>query len=631
MLLSAIRFHPDDLNTMILTDTRFLVLAALVAVGAGSLFCLGLGGGFVLDDAQTIVTNTLVHVTTLDRASLLEAAGSFQAGGGTRPLPMLTFALDYWREGGLHAAAFKATNILIHVLTTFLVALLVRRLLLLAGWSSQRAAVCALVLALLWAVHPLQVSSVLYVVQRMQTMATLFVVLTLWAYLGLRRAEIEDRPGWRHAMLGLFFWLLALASKEDAILVPLYALVLELTVLGFRVARPERERGLRRSWLAASLLGVGILVFWVIPHLWSWEPYPGRDFNSLDRLLTQGRVLVMYLGQILVPLPALMPFNYDHLEISRGLLSPVTTVLSLLLLMAIFAWAWLWRKSRPVFSCGVLLFFAGHAVSSSVLGLEMAFEHRNHLPLIGMLLAVADLVVAAFQRWRPASFWAAPAVVTALVLVTVAGAVRAYAWGDPIRFAQHNVNNAPQSPRSWLTLGGTYFDLAGRRNGRGSPYLDRAIKAVEEGAERTGSVPGYSNVVIYKTVAGTVTQADWDRLLTRLEEVPMLPHNRNVLWTTITNLRAGIGLDFPQALKVIESVSRRAALAPGELFRIALFLYLDSPQPEAALPFFVRAAQAMPPGDETIMRLQRELIEQGRPEWARAMSQANAGVETQKD
>jgi hypothetical protein len=104
-----------------------------------------------------------------------------------------------------------------------------------------------------------------------------------------------------------------------------------------------------------------------------------------------------------------------------------------------------------------------------------------------------------------------------------------------------------------------------------------------------------------------------------------------VLWTTITNLRAGIGLDFPQALKVIESVSRRAALAPGELFRIALFLYLDSPQPEAALPFFVRAAQAMPPGDETIMRLQRELIEQGRPEWARAMSQANAGVGTQKD
>lgn len=602
---------------------RFLLLSLLVSVAAAGLFSLGIGGPFVLDDAHTIVDNTLIRIQTLDYNTLMDAASSFHAGGGgLRPLSMLSFGLDYWRHGSLDAATFKTTNVFIHALTTCFLAVFVRRLLMLAQWAARPAAIAALLVALVWAIHPLQVSSVLYVVQRMQTLATLFLVPALWSYLRLRMAQIEGRPGWPYGVLSVFCWGLALACKEDAILLPLYLLVLELTVLRFQAASPERTRGLRITYLAVVAAGALVLLFWALPTFWSTQAYGGRDFNSIERLMTQGRVLMMYLGQILVPLPSHMPFNYDELVVSRSLLQPTTTLPSLLAIAGLLSWAWAWRKRQPVFSFGVLLFFAGHLLTSSIIPLELAFEHRNHLPLIGVLLALADLIKAGWQRWGSRPLLPASLLASAVLSIAVAGGIRAHAWGDPIRFAKHNLENSPDSPRAWLALGGAYFDLAGRKAGRGSPYLDLAIATVEEGAARTGSPSAYSNVVIYKTINGSVEQADWDRLLRRLEEAPMVPANKAILWTSFANVRAGIGLDKQQVLRVAATISRRAAFSPAEHLRIAGLIYRDISQP-AAMPYMLSAASASPPGDPSIRMLKDELVEQGHVNWAHAVEQAN--------
>lgn len=616
--------HPHSTDRMKLTTTRFLFLAALLAVMASLLFSLGLGGSFVLDDAQTIVNNSLIQIERLDKESLLDAAASFQAGHGSRPLAMVSFALDFWRHGSLDAATFKTTNLVIHALTTFGLALMLRKLLLLARWPSQRAAAVALLIALVWAIHPLQVSAVLYVVQRMQTLVTLFLVWALWAYLALRQAQIEARLGWPFGLLAAGLWLLALASKEDAALLPAYCLLLELTVLRFAAADPARERGLRRTYLGLCGLGIAAFLFWALPHYWSWESYPGREFNSIERLLTQARVLVMYLGQIVLPLPSWMPFNYDNLVISRNLLSPVTTLPALLLVLGLLACAWRWRLRRPVFAFGVLLFFAGHFISSNVVNLELVFEHRNHLPLIGALLALGDLFIAASQRWRIPHRWMAVLVVCIVLGVGSAGAVRAYMWGEPVRFAKYNVEISPHSTRAWLALGGTYFDLAGRRNGKGSPYLDLAIMTNEAAADKTGSASAYSNIVIYKTIQGTVTQGDWMRLLQRLREVPMSPPNKNILWTTIANVRAGIALDEAQVLELVDLITRRADLQPLEHYQVGVFIYTQTQQPELALPQFLRAAGSLPADNREIVNLRAELTKQGRADWAEQIGATHA-------
>src|SRR5690606_10211578 len=109
----------------------------------------------------------------------------------------------------------------------------------LAGWPGRLSTWAAPAMALAWAVHPLQVSSVLYIVQRMQTMATLFVVLALWAYLCARQAQVEGRDSRRPWALAVLCGLLALACKEDAVLLPAYALALELLVLRFRAQAPS--------------------------------------------------------------------------------------------------------------------------------------------------------------------------------------------------------------------------------------------------------------------------------------------------------------------------------------------------------------------------------------------------------
>lgn len=603
--------------------SRFYLFALLAALLAAGILSLGLGGGFVLDDAHTIVNNSLVQVEVLDRDSLLYAASSFHAGGSLRPLAMSSFALDYWRHGSLDADTFKFTNIFIHALTTFALAIFFRQLFNLAKWEPRHAAVFALVLALLWAIHPLQVSSVLYVVQRMQTMATLFLILAMWAYIRLRQAQIEGGRAWPHGVLVAVFWLLALASKEDAALLPAYCLLLELILLRFAASQRWREHSLRRAYLIMGVAAAGCYFFWVLPHYWAVDAYGGREFNSVERLLTQARVLVMYLGQIMLPLPSMMPFNYDSILISEGLLKPATTLPALLLLLALIAWAWCWRVRRPIFSFGVLLFFAGHFVSSNVIPLELAFEHRNHFPLIGIVLALGDLLFAAWQHFKLRSAWVIATTITLLVAIAACGGIRAYIWSDPIRLAKYNVRAAPESSRAWLTLGGAYFDLAGRRAGKDSPYLVLAIETVEEAAEKTGSPSAFSNIVIYRTIQGTVTQDDWSRLLHRLETAPMIPHTKNILWTMLANVRAGIGIDEAGFLRVVELITRRANFEGLEYLHFGTVIMTKTSHPDAALRYYLAAAERLPPSSVEIIRLSNELNRQGRVEWVSAIEKAN--------
>ena len=590
---------------------RFPLLAAMVAVIAVCLLLPGLSGGFVFDDKPNIVDNGALHITDLSVGTLINAATSFEPGHGTRQLAMLSFALDYWRAG-LNPQAFKTTNLLIHLLTTLVLALFLRRLLL-TQLPEQRARAGALILALLWAVHPLQVSSVLYVVQRMQTLVTLFMVLGLWAYMGMRQAQQIGQRSWRYGVVLAFCWLLGLASKEDAILLPAYTLALELTILRFGAASARTARRWQRGYLLAACAAVSAYAVIVLPHYWNWGAYPGRDFSSSERLLTQGRVLVSYLGQILLPLPGSMPFFYDDLAVSRSLWQPITTLPALLALAGLLGWGWHWRKRRPLFALGILLFFAGHAITSNVVNLELAFEHRNQLPMLGVLLAAADLCRLVWQRFR---LKPALAVLPAGAILLLTGGLcawRAHLWGNPIQFAQASVAASPLSPRAWMTLSGLYFERS--ESQPDSPWLTAAINVNQRGAALTGSAPMLSNVVIFKTIRGDVTPEDWSRFLSRLKQVPMSAPNKGIAMITLDNLDHGIALDERGVIQTLEIITQRTTFAPNEYLRIAAYLHNESHQPGKALPYLKRAVELSSANDAAINQLLQQLDEAGRADW----------------
>lgn len=589
------------------------------------LFLPGLGGGFLFDDWPNIVRNPALHLKEINNLDdLLYAAYSFEVGGSSRPLAMLSFALDFWRAG-LDPVAFKVTNLVIHGVTSFVLALFLRQVFMLANWSSKRAANMALLLALLWAIHPLQVSSVLYVVQRMQTLATLFVLLTLFSYVRMRALQIAGERGQLYGILAVLSGVLAFASKEDAALIPLYLLGLELTVLQFR----EAQR-LRMVYGLLVLLGAAVYCFVVIPYFWHWDAYPGRDFSSVERLLTQGRVLVMYLWQIVLPYPSHLTFLYDTLPVSRSLWQPWTTVPAILLLGALLVWALYWRRARPVFSFGVLLFFAGHVMTSNIIGLELAFEHRNHLPSMGVLLALGDLLAVAFQRWRLTKGLIGAFVVSLVILVSSATLFRAYIWGDGLRLTQEHLRLEQDSERAWLMLCTTHFELSNQQKDR-ELHLDLAINTCQKGAEHLSqSTVLMHNVLIYRAVKGDEADDDWARFLLRLQNAPMNIQNKGILWVTLQNAEKGVLKNEKGILETIDIMAAKATLQPAEYLRLGAYVFNETHVPIRALAYLQKAVELSPPGDPVIQKMLGELVAAGRQDWVDRLIQVRQRSEEEE-
>lgn len=589
----------------------FLLLSLACSVLASLLFIPGLSGAFLFDDGPNIVDNASLHLTHLDLESLRKAAYSFQPGGGSRALPMLSFALDHWRAGP-DPAAFKTTNLVIHTITTVAIAFFLRGVLLLLAWPPRQATLAALALALAWAIHPLQVSSVLYVVQRMQTMATLFIVLSLLTYIGARRAQLEGRPSRPSWILTFLFGALAFASKEDSIVLPAYMLALELTVLRFGAAQPSTAKALKRGYLALTALGALLYLLVVLPHFWVSGAYSGRDYGSLERLLTQARVLAMYWGQIVFPLPQQLPFYYDWIVSSRGLLQPRTTLPALMLIGGLLALAGYARVRRPLLSLGILFFFIGHFISSNVLGLELAFEHRNHFPLIGAVLVLGDLVALGMERAK-----LRPWVITAACVVPAIWAAgtlsRAILWGNPMEFARKSTEFAPGSSRAWNSLCIANYNLSGEKPG---PYLDQAIAACEKGGDIPYATTSLTNLVVFKTIRGDAVPDDWRKLHDRLRSAIMSSENSRTAWVLMTNAHQGVALDEAGMLEAIDIVMARLPMQPMEYAAIGYFIMDSTAQPARAYPAFARVVESSPPDSVLVAELLRDLKAKGRPEWA---------------
>jgi hypothetical protein len=604
------------IHFMSLPHRWFFLICLLCAALAGMLLTLGIGGGFIFDDYANITANTAVHLKTLDAGALADVLFGQQPGGTTRILPTLSFALDYWRGGGLAPVVFKATNIVIHMLTVLALAYFLQTLLLAAGIARGRARLAAIALSLAWAIHPLQVSAVLYVVQRMQTLSTLFLVLALWAYLKARLAQMEGHPGRTGWMLTVLLWTLAIGCKEDAVQLPAYTLALELTVLRFQAADPNLARRLRLGYLAGALLGTAIFLFAVVPHYWHWDAYYGRDFSTAERLLTQGRVLCMYLGEILLPLPSHMPFYYDWILPSRGLLDPWTTLPAILLVIALLTLAWRLRTRRPLFALGVFLFFAGHFITSNVVNLELAFEHRNHFPLIGAMLAVGDLLALTAQRLRVRPEAGLAICILPLALLGGTTVVRAQVWNSPLSLALRSPEYAPHSARAWNALALYHYQMGGGST-LDNPYLDAAIATCTKGADNAPySVTCLTNLVVFKTLRGTVTRADWQRLINRLQRVNMGPENRNTAWTLITNVRKGVELDDDGVLDVIDVLAKRRKFKSSEYAAIGYFILWNTHQPDRGYAYLARSVQTAHPQDTLPEEMVDELRKQGKTEWA---------------
>ena len=242
-----------------LTKSRPVVIALAIVTLIGvavAAYAPGLGGVFVFDSIERVIRNDSLQISALDVEQLLGAAYAAEDSYPQRGLAYLTLALNYYFAGQQFAPfAFKATNLAIHILNGLLVFMLAR--LILSRWRqpgvlagrhdpSARIAVLAVFAMGLWLLHPIQLTSVLYVVQRMTSIAATWVLAGSIVYIYARaRFQQGRRPALALMYLGVVVLAgIGLLSKESALLLPAFVAVLELFLFDRSSLAAEQKRGL---------------------------------------------------------------------------------------------------------------------------------------------------------------------------------------------------------------------------------------------------------------------------------------------------------------------------------------------------------------------------------------------------
>ena len=408
-------------------------------VASWLIYLPGLGGSFYFDDNHNL--EGLSEVSNF--GSALHFAFTGTAGPTGRPIALATFGAQAYAWPH-HPEVFLHVNILIHALNGALLVWLFILVSRLRGLPQKEAAWLGLLAAALWLSIPLLASSSLFIVQRMTTLATTFMLGGMIGYL-IARNQITARP--KSALLGMSValslgTLLATLTKENGALLPLLILVMEVTL---------PRRSLFSVGLAARLWGFFFLflpLLILLSYLAHGASYTEtielrRGFTAEQRLWTQAQILWGYLFNAFIPTPhGLVPFS-DHVAVAQSLLRPTV-------LLAIAAWIGiiglaLWLRQRaPLFALAVFWYLGAHLLESTVLSLELVFQHRNYVALIGPAYA---LVASVWMVRGPGLVWARALLVTYILVLNGSALNVTSLWGQPALAAEMWAIHKPESVR----------------------------------------------------------------------------------------------------------------------------------------------------------------------------------------
>lgn len=374
----------------------------------------------------------------------------FSSSGATgRPVSMLSFIFSAMTSAD-SLPGWKAFNLVLHLLTGLTLAWLALRLLQdLAGWESRAAALGAVLVAALWLLHPLHVSTVLYTVQRMTILPALFCGLGLALYLSGRRAlGQEGRSGWGR-MLGalLLCWPLATLSKENGVLLGLYIVLIEGLLAPLPDARQQQRIRLLLG-VVVVLPALAVAAYLMLYPEWLFGGYRLRDFTPVERLLTEARVVWGYVFWVFAPVQSQLGFMHDDIALSYSLFEPPGTLLAVMAWLLLLPCMWMLRRKAPLVIAGLGLFLISQLLESTVIALEIAYEHRTYFGSFGLILAGVALLAVPLNN-LPLRRVLAGLVLSVLLVLCV---LRVQSWSniDALYTAMWRAH--PASPRLVTTF-----------------------------------------------------------------------------------------------------------------------------------------------------------------------------------
>ena len=409
-----------------------------------------------LDDVQHIVSNDKIHISSFSLSEINSALRS-KAGSDRlyRPITCLSLGLN-WYIGQDSVFGYHVVNFIIHALTAWFL-FLTLHLLLRIHYQEARPPqfflTAALLGALFWALAPIQTQAVTYIVQRMAAMAAMFSIIAIYAYL---QGRTTSRNKYLWFILCLFSFFAALGSKENAVLLLPSLLLVEFSFFRRNITTQYF------FYLFFTMFVVLIATFLFVRYglgrdiLTLLNGYSNRSFTLGDRVLTQPRIILMYLSQIFIPVAERLSIEHN-VVLSTSLFSPWTTLPAIFLILLLVAGSLFFLKKYPLICFPILFFFLNHAVESTIIPLELVFEHRNYLPSFFLFLLIGMVIAHILYGKRPQPTFrkiaAASFAVIFLIISSHATYARNKAWKTEESLWSDAFRKHPDSARAAYMVG----------------------------------------------------------------------------------------------------------------------------------------------------------------------------------
>jgi len=439
-----------------------------------------LDAGFQLDDQQ-IIDRPSLHVTELNLKSLKKTFyWSPQQKRIYRPLPCLTLGINYYL-GKTDPFGYHVVNISIHILCAISVYVFLLTLFSIPGlrpaFATKHRYEISVIATFLFAFHPIQANVATYIIQRMTSMAALFYVISVTGYIYFRLQTLPNRVKSNFAKylglsLSIISAMLAFLSKQNTAVLPVMILCIDYLFF-YNLHEEGVRRRLRRVYALCIFLLLGLLAYEGPKNLFKFlEGYEKRDFSLVERLLTQPRIIFIYLGLLMFPDVNRLSLGHD-VSISKSLFDPTQTIFAVSGVILLVTAAVFLRKKHNLFAFVIVWYLGNLVIESSIIPLELIFEHRTYLPgiLIFCLMSFAIVYVSReiLKRNRAILF-------TSLFLIL-------YGHGTYIRNVQFKnstslwldvVDKSPNLARAHSNLGNIY-----RTKGYYEQAIERLKKAIE--------------------------------------------------------------------------------------------------------------------------------------------------------
>ena len=605
-------YYPMTKNRFLLPTIReglFAVTAILILLLI--IYSNSFHAPFHYDDFLNITDNPNIHLRdfSLDSLKNILYGKNLNQTYDTRPLSYLTFALNYYISRN-NTFGYHIVNFTIHFFSSILLFLLIHITLKLqspAKDSLKTIYPVALLSTCFWASHPIQVTAVTYIVQRMASMSAMFYILSMLFFIFFRVTAGTRRKGiW--FSLSVFAGIFALAGKENALMLPVSIFLYDVIIIQ---GLPQEK--IKKNILIFLVILTSMMIFGSLLSSPSsvLNGYKIRYFSLMERLLTEPRVILFYISLLLYPVSSRFTLLHD-IEISRDLLSPWSTLPSIALLCSLlFIGAYSSRK-HPVIGFGILFFLINHLIEGTFLPLELIYEHRNYLPSIFFFLIFAIMLsrpIAHLSKTRSMRILFLIAGIILLAAQSHTTYLRNNLFLSGVRLWQDNSRKAPNLSTPLLNLGRSLWEL-----GRWEESIRMLEKA--EHLNRFNNKIQHRTLLFNKALHDAYITRQYTKARSAFEEALRINNGSPYIWAELSRIHMILG-DRQKATNLVKHALSFWPDNPDLLFAKSVILFKQN-KLDSALETIQKIIKFDPDRPEYWIAMAE--IYRGKKEWEKSIA-----------